>query len=86
MELTVILFSADQWLLFDMANKSIVEGPYNINESPSLNLPAPFNAGIDASISDSDGTAILFSGHQWLRWDTTARRVTICTHRSRLGL
>jgi len=70
------LFSADQWLLFDLVNKSIVEGPYNINETPSLNMPAPFNANIDASISDSDGTAILFSGHQWLRWDTTARQVT----------
>jgi hypothetical protein len=69
-------FSGGQWLLFDVANRSIVEGPYEINSAPSLNLPAPFNQKIDASIGYPDSTAILFSGYEWLRWDTTSRQVT----------
>merc|ERR1719310_2051374 len=68
-------FSGNQWVLYDMESATVAEGPHEINSGPSLNLPAPFNSKIDAAHSQSAGRTILFSGDQWLQWDTATRTV-----------
>jgi hypothetical protein len=69
------LFSGNQWLLYDLDSASIVEGPYQINSGPSLNLPSPFNHKVDAAISEGVDRAVLFSGAEWLVWDSSLRQV-----------
>jgi hypothetical protein len=69
------LFSGPNWLLYDMVGGAVVEGPYEINTEPSLQLPEPFHMSLDAAMSDGVNKAVLFKGDSWLQIDLSTRQV-----------
>jgi len=69
------LFSGPNWMLYDMVAGAVVEGPFEINTEPTLQLPEPFHTGLDAAMSDGPNKAVLFRGDSWVQVDLSTRKL-----------
>jgi hypothetical protein len=65
------------YLTWDLLSNKVLSGPTELNETPGLNLPAPFTERVDAALNvrgDAD-EMYLFSGSMWGFYDFAARQL-----------
>ena len=75
-------FSGNEWLLWNLKENKIKEGPYKFNNHKNFEkLPFPFNKKIDAALSINSKNFYLFSDDEWILWDSKNHKIKTGPHK-----